>query len=57
MLVGIAYAIWCGVGIVLISLITWLFLGQTLDSPAILGLALIMAGVVILKVFSRSATH
>ena len=55
--VGIAYAIWSGVGLVLISLIAWLFLGQTLDGPAILGLGLIVAGVVILNVFSRSITH
>lgn len=55
--VGIAYAIWSGVGIVLISLIAWLFLGQTLDGPAILGLALIVAGVVVLNVFSRSTIH
>lgn len=55
--VGIAYAIWSGAGIVLISLVAWLFLGQALDSPAILGLALIVAGVVILNVFSRSTVH
>ena len=55
--VGIAYAIWSGIGIVLISLIAWLFLGQTLDGPAILGLTLIIAGVVILNVFSRSTIH
>lgn len=55
--VGIAYAIWSGAGIVLISLVAWLFLGQALDGPAILGLALIVAGVVILNVFSRSTIH
>ncbi|HEU4854275.1 MAG TPA: SMR family transporter [Nitrosospira sp.] len=55
--VGIAYAIWSGAGIVLISLVAWLFLGQALDGPAILGLALIVAGVVILNVFSTSTVH
>ena len=55
--VGIAYAIWSGAGIVLITLIAWLFLGQTLDGPAIVGLALIVAGVVVLNVFSKSAIH
>jgi small multidrug resistance pump len=55
--VGIAYAIWSGAGIVLITLIGWLVLGQTLDGPAIVGLALIVAGVVVLNVFSRSAIH
>lgn len=55
--VGIAYAIWSGAGIVLITLIAWLVLGQALDGAAIFGLALIIAGVVVLKVFSRSAIH
>ena len=55
--VGIAYAIWSGAGIVLVTLIAWFTLGQMLDSPAILGLALIVAGVIVLNVFSRSVTH
>jgi|SRR5688500_12954714 small multidrug resistance pump len=55
--IGIAYAIWSGVGIVLITLIAWLALGQRLDLPAILGLALIVAGVVVLNLFSKSVTH
>ncbi|SOD40836.1 SMR family transporter [Nitrosovibrio sp. Nv4] len=55
--VGIAYAIWSGVGIVLVTLIAWLVFGQALDGPAIVGLALIIAGVVVLNVFSRSAAH
>jgi small multidrug resistance pump len=55
--VGIAYAIWSGAGIVLITLIAWLVLGQTLDGPAIVGLALIVAGVVVLNIFSKSAIH
>jgi small multidrug resistance pump len=53
--VGIAYAIWSGVGIVLITLIAWVVLGQPLDGPAIVGLTLIVAGVVVLNVFSKSA--
>lgn len=55
--VGIAYAIWSGVGIVLVTFIAWLVFGQALDVPAIAGLALIIAGVVVLNVFSRSAAH
>jgi small multidrug resistance pump len=55
--VGIAYAIWAGVGIVLITLFAWLAYGQTLDLPAIIGLALIIAGVVVLNVFSRTVAH
>ncbi len=55
--VGVAYAIWSGVGIVLISLIAWLFMGQKLDAPAMLGMGLIVVGVVVLNVFSKTATH
>lgn len=53
--VGMAYAIWSGVGIVLISLIGWLWFQQKLDAPAVLGMALILAGVFVIRVFSRSA--
>ncbi|MCL4182363.1 MAG: QacE family quaternary ammonium compound efflux SMR transporter [Burkholderiaceae bacterium] len=52
--VGIAYAVWSGVGIVLIAVIAWLVHGQRLDLPAILGMALIVAGVVVLNVFSKA---
>lgn len=55
--VGVTYAIWSGVGIVLITLFAWLAYGQALDLPAIVGLALIIAGVVVLNVFSRSVAH
>lgn len=55
--VGVAYAVWSGVGIVLISVIGWLAFGQTLDGAAVLGIALIMAGVVVLNVFSKSPVH
>jgi small multidrug resistance pump len=55
--VGVAYAIWSGAGILLITVIGWLVLGQALDVPAIVGLALIIVGVVILNVFSKSVTH
>lgn len=54
--VGIAYAIWSGVGIVLITLAGWLVFGQKLDAPALIGMVLIIAGVVIMNVFS-SAGH
>jgi small multidrug resistance pump len=54
--VGVAYAIWSGVGIVLISLVGALFLEQRLDTPAYIGIGLIAAGVVIVNVFS-GATH
>ena len=55
--VGIAYAIWAGVGVVLIALIGWLVFGQQLDLAAIIGMALILAGVITLNVFSGSVSH
>lgn len=55
--VGVAYAIWSGVGILLIALSGWLFLGQSLDAPALIGLSLIVAGVVVINVFSRTVAH
>lgn len=55
--IGIAYAIWSGVGIVLISAVAWLFLGQKLDMPAILGMCLIVAGVVVINLFSNVSAH
>ncbi|MFN7025546.1 MAG: DMT family transporter [Pseudorhizobium sp.] len=55
--VGIVYAVWSGLGIVFISMIGLLVFEQKLDVPAVVGLALIIAGVVIINVFSHSATH
>ena len=55
--VGIAYAIWSGVGIVLISLVGWLLYKQMLDPPAILGMTLIMAGVIVINLWYRAAVH
>jgi small multidrug resistance pump len=55
--VGIMYAIWSGSGIVLIAVIGWVVFRQTLDWPAVLGMAFILAGIVIIQVFSKSATH
>ena len=55
--VGVAYAIWSGVGVALVSVIGWLFLKQSLDGAAIAGIALIAAGVVVLNVFSKTAVH
>jgi small multidrug resistance pump len=54
---GVAYAIWSGVGIVLISLAAWLLQGQKLDAAAVAGMALIIAGVVVMNLFSKSAAH
>lgn len=55
--VGIAYAIWAGLGIVLIAIIGWLWFKQPLDAPALIGLALIVGGVVVVNAFSQSVPH
>ncbi|MDP3778141.1 multidrug efflux SMR transporter [Methylotenera sp.] len=55
--IGIAYAIWSGVGVALIALISWLYFKQPLDFAAIVGLLLIVAGVVVINLFSKSVPH
>lgn len=55
--VGVAYAIWSGLGICLIAAIGWVVFGQRLDTPAILGLGMIIAGIVVINVFSDSVGH
>ena len=55
--IGIAYAIWSGVGIVLIALVAYFRHGETLDTAAIAGITLIVAGVAILNFFSKSVAH
>ncbi len=54
---GIAYAIWCGVGLVLISLVGTFLYKQNLDWPALMGIALIAAGVLVINLFSSAMTH
>jgi small multidrug resistance pump len=55
--VGIAYGIWSGLGIVLISLVGIVWFGQRLDAPAYVGLALIVAGVITINMFSGTVSH
>lgn len=55
--VGVVYAIWSGVGVVLVTVIAWFVFGQRLDLPAIVGVTLIVAGVAVLNLFSRSVAH
>lgn len=55
--VGIMYAIWSGMGIVLISILGWFVYRQTLDMPALIGLAFIISGVIIINVFSKSIRY
>ncbi len=54
---GVAYAIWSGLGIVLISGIGWAVFGQRLDTPALIGMAMIVAGVAVIQLFSRTTGH
>jgi len=55
--VGIAYAVWSGLGIVFIAGIGWWVFGQRIDLPAVLGMALIVAGIVVIHLFSESTRH
>ncbi len=55
--VGIVYAIWSGLGIFLIAMIGFVVFGQKLDWPAILGLAMILAGILVIHLFSKTAGH
>ncbi|GAA0775144.1 multidrug efflux SMR transporter [Castellaniella ginsengisoli] len=55
--VGIAYAVWSGAGIVAIALIGYFFFGQVLDAAALIGIGLILAGVLVLNVFSGAGGH
>lgn len=55
--VGIAYAIWSGLGIVLITLVAFVVYRQTIDLPGLIGMGLIVAGVVVINLFSKSAGH
>jgi len=55
--VGIAYAIWSGVGIVLITILAYFVYKQSLDVPAIIGILFIIAGVAVINLFSKSITH
>ena len=55
--VGIVYAIWSGLGIVLIAVIGWMVFGQRIDAPAAIGMAMIIAGIVVIHLFSQTAPH
>lgn len=54
---GIAYAIWSGAGIFLISAAAWAFQGQKLDTAAVIGMGLIVAGVIVMNAFSNASAH
>ena len=55
--IGIAYAIWSAVGIVMISLVGYFVYKESLDLPAIIGIAFIVIGVIIINVFSKTSVH
>jgi len=55
--VGIVYALWSGLGILFIAIIGFVVFGQRLDMPAILGLSMIIAGIVVIQVFSDTNAH
>ena len=54
---GVVYGLWSGLGVLLITLVAWIWGRQPLDLPAVAGLALIAAGVLVINVFSKSAGH
>lgn len=55
--VGVAYAVWSGLGIVLITLVAYVVYHQTIDLAGLIGMGLIVAGVLVLNLFSKSAPH
>lgn len=55
--VGVAYAIWSGLGIVLITLVAYVLYGQKIDLAGLIGMGLIVAGVLVLNLFSKTSTH
>ena len=55
--VGVAYAVWAGLGIVMVSVAALFIYGQKLDVPAMLGMALIVLGVVVIQLFSKTVGH
>jgi small multidrug resistance pump len=55
--IGIAYAIWAGLGIVLLAIVGWVFYDQQLDTAALIGMSFILAGVIIMNLFSKTVSH
>lgn len=55
--VGVAYALWSGLGILFIAIIGFVVFGQKLDWPAILGMGMIVAGIAVMQLLSNTVTH
>ena len=54
---GVAYAIWAGAGVALVALVGWVVYHQSLDIAALIGIALIVSGVIVLNLFSKTVVH
>lgn len=55
--ISIAYAIWSGAGVALVGIVGWIWLEQKLDAGALIGIGLIIAGVLVINIFSQSVAH
>ena len=55
--IGVAYAVWSGAGVVLVSLVGWFLYQQALDAAALIGIGLIVVGVLVLNLFSKAVAH
>lgn len=55
--IGIAYALWSGIGIVLVTIAAYFLYKQKLDTPALIGIAFILIGVLVIQLFSKSQAH
>ena len=55
--IGVAYAVWSGAGVVLVSLVGWILYQQALDAAALIGIGLIVVGVLVLNLFSKAVAH
>jgi small multidrug resistance pump len=55
--VAVAYAVWSGAGVALITLVAWALFGQRLDAFALLGIAMIVAGVLVIQILSNASAH
>ena len=55
--ISVAYAIWSGAGVALVGIVGWIWLGQKLDAGALIGIGLIIAGVLVINIFSQSVAH
>ena len=55
--ISVAYAIWSGAGVALVGIVGWVWLGQKLDTGALVGMGLIIGGVLVINLFSKTVSH